>query len=267
MQDLKEFVFILLVIAVFVAGVQWFLLRFTHWSIALAATAFISITIGSLYVALKHTRPNGGSSDPPASEFITPALIMFGVLLLGLWLVSYLTKNQIPKIAIILPLCLIIVFAIGRNVYEYIHAVSFYAKHFSDCEIELLDKTGSKSNVDVISFKNSTSGYSTDIHTRIKEKPYPQMVRFADTIIFRYYSIQTKKEFIQKFPFDYNLCKEKDEPIEYCFWLRLHSTLPMKIVLLPNEKVDLYVGEEFIKQYEVSDLETEDQSKKEVNYQ
>src|SRR5690606_12740696 len=121
MQDLKELILISLVIAVFIAGLQWLLLKFTHWSIALAATAFISFVIGSLYVALKHARPNGGSSGPPASEFITPALIMFAVFLLGLWLVSYLTKDQIPKIAIILPLCLIIVFAIGRNVYEYVH--------------------------------------------------------------------------------------------------------------------------------------------------
>lgn len=257
MQDIKEFAFILLIITIVIAGVQWLMLRFIHWSVALIATGFISLFISSIYVSLKHATPNGGSNGPPASEFITPALIMFAALLLGLWLVSYLTKTQIPKMAIVLPLCLIVVFAVGLKVYEYVHATSFYFKHFSDCEIELLDESGGMSNVDVILFQNSSSGYSTDIHTRMKEKPYPQMIRFADKIIF-YYSTQNTERTNIEFPFDYSLCKEKAGPIEYVFWLRSHSILPMKIILLPDDKVHLYLGGNFVKEYRLKDTETEE---------
>lgn len=253
MQDVKELGFILLIIVLVIAGIQWFLLRFTHWSVALIATGFIALFISGIYVSLKFARPNGGSSGPDSSEFITPALIVFASLLLGLWLVSYLSKNPIPKIVFIVSVCLIIVFAIGRNVYEYVHGVSFYFKHFSDCEIELLDETGGTSNVSAISFQNSSSGFTSDIHPNWKEKPYPQIIRFADTINFRYYSNQTKKDHLQKFPFDYNLCKEKAGPIEYVFWLRSHHTLPMKIILLPDNNVDLYLGDSLVKQYELKE--------------
>jgi hypothetical protein len=253
MQDIKELGFILLIIVAVIAGAQWFLLRFTHWSVAMIATGFIALFISGIYVSLKFARPNGGSSGPDSSEFITPALIVFASLLLGLWLVSYLSKNQIPKIVFIVSACLIIVFAIGRNVYEYVHGMSFYFKNFSDCEIELLDKTGGKSNVSEISFQNSSSGFTSDIHPDWKEKPYPQIIRFADTITFRYYSNQTQKDHLQKFSFDYNLCKEKAGPIEYVFWLRSHYTLPMKVILLPDNKVDLYLGGSLVKQYQLKE--------------
>ena len=253
MRDLQDFGFILFIIILVVAGLQWFLLRFTHWSVALIATGFIALFISGMYVSLKFARPNGGSNGPDSSEFITPALIVFASLLLGLWLVSYLSKNPIPKIVFIVSLCLVVVFAIGRNVYEYVHGMSFYFKNFSDCEIELLDKTGGKSNVSAISFQNSSSGFTSDIHPGWKEKPYPQIIRFADSICFYYYSNQTKKEYLQKFPFDYNVCKEKDGPIEYVFWLRLHYTLPMKVILLPDNKIDLYLGDSLVKQYELKE--------------
>lgn len=252
MRDLQELGFILLIIVAVIAGLQWVLLRFAHWSVALIATGIIGFVISSLYVALKHARPNGGSSGPPSSEYFAPALIIIASLLLGLWLVSYLAKIHLPKLAIIIPLCSLFVFAIGRNVYEYVHGVSFYFKHFSDCKIELLDEAEGKSNVEVIVFTNSTSGYTTDIRTKSKEVPYPQIIRFADKITF-YYSNQNEERVKKEFPFDYSLFKEKAGPIEYVFWLRSHSTLPMKIVLLPNDKVDLYLGGNLVKQYEVKD--------------
>ena len=110
-QDIKELFGALLIIVFIIAGLQWLLLRFTHWSVALAATGFISLFISFIYVSLKHASPNGGSRGPAASEYITPSLVVFTALLCGLAVVYYLmnqnTQRPTPKLFIILPLCLI----------------------------------------------------------------------------------------------------------------------------------------------------------------
>jgi predicted membrane metal-binding protein len=217
-------------------------------------TAFIAVVISFFYVTLSHATPNGGSNGPNGSEFITPMLVVFASLLCGFAVVCYLTHIRLPKMVFILPLILIVVFFISRYVYQYVDSATFYYTNFSSCKIELIDQTGNTSNVDTILFQNSSSGYSTDIQTKTKEKPYPQIIRFADKIIFRNYSTNAKQLFKKEFPFDYSLFKEKKGPtVGCCFWLRSQKTLPMKIVLLSNDKVDLYIDNHLIKQYQLND--------------
>lgn len=124
MQDIKELGFIVLTAVLAIAGVQWLLLRFTHWSVAFIVTVLIGLFISGLYVSLKHARPNGGSSGPPSSEYIIPQIIAITSLLLGMWLVSLLSKTQVPKLAFIAPLGFIAVFVAGRLIYQYIHNIT-----------------------------------------------------------------------------------------------------------------------------------------------
>ena len=251
-DDIKELIGMLIVLTLIVGGIQWFLVRFTHWSVALGATGLIAFFIAFLYVSLKHATPNGGSSGPDDSEYITPMFAIFASLLCGLALVCHLTQSHVPKKAFLIPLVLILVFAIFRYVYGYIADATFYHTQFSSCKIELVDETGGNSVVEQISFENPSNGYTTDIRPDFKEGLYPHIVRFADKIIFRNYSEKTGQSFTQEFPFDYNLLKEKKGVrIGFVFWLHQKIVLPMKIVLLPDNKVDLYIDNHLIKEYQL----------------
>lgn len=252
-DDIKELIGMLVVLTLIITGVQWFLVRFTHWSVALGFTGLIAFFIGFLYVSLKHATPNGGSNGPDDSEYITPIFIIFASLLCGLALVCYLTQNRVPKKAFLIPLALIIVFAIGKYVYSYIADATFYHTQFSSCKIELVDETGGTSVVEHISFQNPSNGYTTGIRPDFKEEPYPHIVRFTDKIIFRNYSAKEGQSFTKEFPFDYKLLKEKKGVrIGFVFWLHQKIVLPMKIVLLPDNKVDLYIDNHLIKQYQLN---------------
>ncbi|PXY46995.1 hypothetical protein [Flavobacterium hydrophilum] len=252
-NDAKELIGMLIVLTVIIAGVQWFLVRFTHWSVALGVTGLIAFFIGFLYVSLKHATPNGGSNGPDSSEYITPMFVIFASLLCGLALVCHLTQNRVPKKAYLIPLALILMFAILRYVYVYIADATFYHAQFSSCKIELVDETGGTSVVEQISFQNPSNGYTTDIRPDFKEEPYPHIVRFADKIIFRNYSAKAGQSFTKEFPFDYNLLKEKKGVrIGFVFWLHQKIVLPMKIVLKPYNVVELYIDNHFVKQYQLN---------------
>lgn len=252
-EDIKELIGMLVVLTVVIAGIQWFFVRFVHWSAALIGTGVIALFISSLYVSLKHARPNGGSAGPDGSEYIMPAFITFACLLCGLALVCHLTQNRMPKLAFILPLGFMFLFAVGRYVYKDIAGASFYYKYFSSCKIELLDKSGGEPVIEEISFKNASNGFTTDIHPNLKEEIYPNMTRFADKIIFRNYPSGKNPSFYKEFPLNYSLFKEKKGPrIGYIFWLRQKIVLPMKIVLLPDNKVDLYLDNHLINQYDLN---------------
>ena len=256
-NNTKELIGMLIVFTIVIAVVQWFLVRFTHWSVALTATGIIAFVVSFLYVSLKHATPNGGSNGPDDSEYIMPMLVIFASLLCGLALVCYLTQNHLPKMAFLLPLTLIIVFAAVKYVYNYIDSATFYHTQFSSCEIELLDETGGTSIIEQISFRNPSGGFTTDIHSNFKEKPYPHIVRFADEIIFRNYSTKTEQSFTKVFPFDYSLLKEKKGVrIGFLFWLHQKIALPMKIVLKPNDNIDLYIDNHFIKKYQLNDQDS-----------
>lgn len=252
-NDSKGLLGILLIITSIIAGVQWFFVRFTHWSVALALTVLIAFFISSLYVSLKHARPNGGSRGPANSEYIIPMFVVFLFLLCALALVCHLTQTKIPKIAFFIPLSLIIVFAISRYVYKYIHISTYYLANFSTCNIQLVDETGGTSAAELISFKNSSTGFTTDIQPEFKEQPYHSVVRFADKIIFRNFSNKVGKLFIKEFPFDYNLLKEKKSSrIGLIFWLSEKIVLPIKIVIKPDNVVDLYIDNHLVKQYQLN---------------
>ena len=177
-NDTTEFFGMLIILTIIIAGVQWFFVRFTHWSVALVVTGLIALFISSLYVSLKHATPNGGNNGPDVSEYITPTLVIFAALLCGFALVCHLTQIRLPKIAFFLPLGLIVVFAISRYVYNYIDDATFYHTNFSSCGIKLIDESGGNSVAEQISFKNSSNGFTIDLHRDFKEQPYSHIVRF-----------------------------------------------------------------------------------------
>lgn len=254
-EDIIELVGMLIILTLMISGVQWFLVRYIHWSIALVATGLISLVASFLYVSLSHATPNGGSNSPDVSEFITPMLVIFGSLLCGLTLICYMTQNQLPRIAYMLPLSFIILFAIGRHVYQYVDAVTFYSKMFSSCKIKVLNETMNRAIVEEINFYSASSSIVNTIHSNSNEKYDSSMPRFATKIIFRCNSTKTNSLFEQDFPFDYNMCKEKEGGIlGYCFWLQEKVILPIKIVLKPHNKVDLYIDNRLVKQYQLNDL-------------
>ncbi|PKB17155.1 hypothetical protein [Flavobacterium sp. 5] len=250
-EDIRELTGILIVFVLIIAAMQWFLLRFTHWSVAFVVTGIIAFVVSFLYVSLSNASPNGGSTGPNVSEFITPTLIIFASLLCGLVLVSYLTQIRLPKLVFILPLVLIAVFAIARYMYGYIDDVTVYREIFSSCIIEIENNSG-ENLVHEISFQNKSNSLTTTIDPSEKEPPYPFIPRSADKIIFRCVSVKMDRMFFQDFPFDYSLCKEKDgERMGLCFWLRQKVVLPIKIVLQPNNRVDLYIDNHLANQYQL----------------
>lgn len=259
-NDSKFFVPLLIILTIIFGGVQWFLVRFTHWSVALVITCLTALFVSSLYVSLKHARPNGGSSCSPNSEYITPMFVVFLFLLCGLALVCHLTQNHLPKMAYILPLSLIIGFAISRYVYNYIDSATFIHTKFSFCDIELEDETVGASVIEEISFKSSSIGFTTNRLLNSKKQPGSDIVRFADKIIFRNYPINAENLFIKEFPFDYSLLKEKkDGMVGFLFWLSYKNALPIKIVFKHQNVVDLYIDNKLVKQYQ---LNIEDSQKK-----
>ncbi len=252
-QDIKEIVGILIVIVLVIAGVQWFIVRFMHWSVALAVTGFIAFFISFLYVSLSHASPNGGNGSTNSSEYITPTLVVFSALLCGLAVVCYLTKIQLPQKVFILPIVLIVTFAIGRYIYQYVNDVTTYFRLFSNCQIELIDETKGKSTIREIGFQDTTSGLVSNIEIDSGETPYPRLTRNATNIIFQRYT-DAKGISRQIFPFDYRLCQEKEgQRLGYIFWLRQKVVLPIKIVVLSGDKVDLYVGGNLVTQYQLNE--------------
>lgn len=253
MQDIKELVFIALTAVLAIAGVQWLLLRFTHWSVTFIVTVLAGLFISGLYVSLKHARPNGGSSGPPSSEYFFPQIIVITCLLLGMWLVSFLSKIQVPKLAFIIPLCFILVFTLGRHIYQYIYSVTHYNRLFSNCKIELVDSTGGKSNLREIYFQNTSSSLVSSVEINSVVGLYPRLVRDASRISFHSYT-EKKGMIRQAFPFDYSLCKEKDgKTAGLCFWVTEKDVLPIKIIVLANDKVNLHIDGELVNQYQLKD--------------
>lgn len=88
-QDILELGILLIICVFIIAGLQWFLLRFTHWSVALGATALLAIFISFFYVSLKHATPNRGNNATDFSEYVTPTLVIFISLLFGILAVVY----------------------------------------------------------------------------------------------------------------------------------------------------------------------------------
>lgn len=113
-NDIVGLAVMLIVLVFVISGVQWFLVRYTHWSIAMVATGFVSLVFSVIYVSLSSASPNGAGNGPDILKFITPMLVIFGALLCGLALVCYLTQNQLPKKVFIISLSLIVAFFIIR---------------------------------------------------------------------------------------------------------------------------------------------------------
>ncbi len=254
--DVIELGTILIICLGIIAGIQWFLLRFTHWSIALGATAFISLFIAFVYVSLGNASPNGSGSGADFLEYLIPMIVVFAVLFGVLFAIANLTKTQIPKTQIPKKalLCIagfIAVVFIGIYTDDYIENATTYQEIFSNCEIKLTNKSGN-TLVSEITFKNTSNSLVSTINPNNNEQPYPSIPRDTDKIIFTCYSDKTGM-FMQDFPIDYSLLQEKDgEIIGLCFWLRMKVVSPIKIVMNPNNKVDLYINNKLVQQYQLS---------------
>ena len=271
-EDIKEIVGILIVLVLIISGVQWFFVRFTHWSVALVATGLIAFVISFFYVSLSHASPNGGSNGPNGSEFITPLLVVFSVLFCGFCLVCYLSKSQVPKTAFVLPLSLIALIMIGQFVCHYIEEaeyISYHYKSFIICQVEVKNESGSMRIAHKIIFRNTSDYSETYIQLEsdteelnndevlIYNQPNLRNIpRFANKITFECFLDKTNSMPLQEFPFDYSLCKEKDLPKSglldnLSFWIHEKGILPIKISFLPGNKVNLYIDNRLVKQYQL----------------
>lgn len=249
-KDIIELFGFFVVFSAVVVFVQWLLLRFTHWSVAIGATAVIAFVVAFLYVAIGHATPNGsGSLD--VSAFITPMTVSFVCAFCELLIVAYFTKTYLPKTVLLILGAFITLFTIGRYSYQYIDNARTYQKYFSDCEIELINKS-ENNKVTEIAFYNSDNSLTCSINPNDNEKPYPIIPRDTDKLILTSY-FDKKGMIRQQFPFNYSLCKEKDgETIGLCFWLRKKTVSPIKIVLNPAYKIDLYIDTKLVQHYQLS---------------
>lgn len=250
-----EKIIALIILSLIIAGVQWLLLRFTHWSVVLVISGLISFIISFLYVSLSNVTPNGAGYGVNSSEYITPTILIFSTFLCGFCLTCYLSKVQISKMAYVTSLSLIALMIIGLLVsyfIDYYKNISYYNERFSSCQIEIKTEAGVKPIMRSISFKNESNLYTTnvfletnkDVNVIHSQKELRSIPKFANKIEFQYISTKTGNLFFQEFPFDYSLCQEKKE-----VGLNEKGVLLIKIVLKTDQKVDLYIDNRFIKQY------------------
>lgn len=254
-QGLKGLLQILLVIVLIVYGPQWLLLQYTPWSIALLTSAMIACVVAFLYVTLRQATPNGGSNGPKSLAFITPFLVVFTGLLGSLALISYQIHKPLPKTAFLLPLTLIIVFAMVRYVYSLIKTTTLYQQLFSYCKIELANRQEMGDYfINEITFHSTSNGLVTCISPLSKQMPHPSIPRFADKIVFRFYSDNASRSFSNTFPFNYSLCQEQEgRRMGWCFWLRQKKILPLKVVLGPQNTISLYLEANLLSLYELKE--------------
>lgn len=257
-QDIKELSILLFLCLFIVGGIQWFLLRFTNWTVALTATALIAFMVSFLYVSVKHATPNGGSNGPDASEFINPALTIFIFLLIGLFFVSILSKTYFPKKALLTTLALTVLFVMGRTTLQYIQNAALCQELFSINNLEVVNISDGKTTIQEVALHNSVSGISVNLELDRKGKSEVYIPKNTDKIVFRCYSTGKNGIFSQSFPFDPKLLKEKNgKRMGLCFWLRMKVSAPIKIVLQPENKFRLYIDDELITNAMVSNKETE----------
>lgn len=202
MQDLKEVGFIVLIIVAVIAGLQWFLLRFAHWSVS--------------------------------------------------------------KMFFILPFCLVVAIAASLYLYKYVRS----SKLFSKCQIEVQNKSNTIPKVREITFKSSTSGAETDLQITFNKLAQVQISspstipRLTDQVVFNCYSEETQRSFLLKFPFDYSLCEEVILPnlgVNYeRFLFNQKAVLPITLLFLPGENVQLLLGGNLVNQYRLSEKEEAD---------
>ena len=254
-EDSKVIIIALIILTPILAGIQWLLLRFTHWSIALIISGLISCVISFLYVSLSNATPNGAGNSVNFSEYITPAILIFSIFICGFCLVCYLNKNQIPKMVYVVSLSLIplmILGQIGLHFIEKYKIRSYYNEVYGSCQIEIKNETGNKPSIrriyleseSCLCLTNIELKTNNDVNAILNQNDLNSIPRFANIIEFEYFSTKYGRLFIQEFPFDYSLCQENEE-----VGLHKKSDLLIKIVLKTDQKVDLYIDNRFIKQY------------------
>jgi hypothetical protein len=249
-QPDKEITGLLLLFLLAMAGLQWLLLWLIHWSVALIASELISFVLISYVVALSHASPNGGSNGPGASVFAAPLLFAGSVLLCSLWTLCFLMKKEFPNSVAIVPLCVIAAFVIGRFTYNHIRTIIFWGKNYSICNFQFENQRDNMTRIHGISFKNQTTGFSTDIDPSSNPYPNRYIPRRTDQVTFRYMSSKTNRMVWQDFPFDYALCNEKESfAFDICFWVTKKNIYPIKFILLPDNKIDLYINNRLTKKY------------------
>lgn len=267
-QDFKELSAIFLVILAIICGLQWLLLRFTHWSIALIASCFIALTISSVYVGYKNATPNGGSHGPAASEYIVPTIVVLGCLLFSLMLIYYLMNKEkgfpFHKNLFLIPAVLFAVFFVGRYLYNYIYYTSHFLKTLSECELQIINESHQKPIIDLISFTSESTDMRMDFELAsnkegvLYKEPKSFIPRDTDKITFQCDNGRNYDLIYQKFAFDYKLCEEKTIPKDglesMFFWIESKKILPIKIVLLPDNKVKLYIDRRLVEGYALKAL-------------
>jgi hypothetical protein len=255
-QGTKETIGMSIVFLFIMGLIQWLLLWLTHWSVALIITELITFFVVSYVIALSHARPNGGSKGPATSVFLKPLLIIVSMLLCTLWTLSYLMHKPLPNLAVIVPLGVVLAFGIINYIYRYIKIRSFWYKNYSLCKLEIENKSEGLTFIEFIKFMNSNS-YSMDINPNNLQWLTKYIPQNMDRIAFRFNTNETNRSIYQEFPFDYSLCQEKSTfSFDFLFWIRQKSVAPIKLTILPNNKVDLYIDNRLIQHFQLTNQDS-----------
>ena len=255
-EDLRMTIVALLVLTLLTSGIQWLLIRFTHWSIALIISALLAFFVSFLYVSLSHATPNGAGYNIRFSEYILPIIIVFAAFSFSFCLVSYFSKTNLPKITYLVPIGLlfsmIVLFFISVN-----NANKLGEGYASElCVIEVINETGTPPVMHHINFRNNENSYdlgidmkkNNDVNALRNENDIRYFPIFTNEIEFVFISNTSALFFSQKFPFDYRIYREDKIDLQDT---RIH----LKIILKSNSKVAIYLNENLVIEYQLEELE------------
>ena len=135
-EDTRVIIIALIILAIIVFGIQWLLVRFIDWSLALIATGIIAYLISFIYVSLSHATPNGAGYNIVSSEYLNSFALVYFVFTFGFCLACYLSKHSIPKKAYFIALIPTVLIFI-RYIVLYIYYAVFYKYDYQPCKSPL----------------------------------------------------------------------------------------------------------------------------------
>lgn len=257
-EESKLIIIALIILTLIMAGLQWLLVKFTHWSVALIISGFVSVIISVFYVSISNATPNGAGNSVDFSEYITPTILIFLLFSCSFYFACHLNKIHLPKIAykIFLGLILLVVIAvIISNIIKNNKSVSYYKENYISCQIEIKNKMGIKPFITSVFFVNELNNHSTsvqlkrnkDINAILHEKNTRRRIpKFCNKIRFLCISSQTNTAFFQDYPMDFSLYQQKKD-------VKDKSKLKIKLIIKNDKEVDLYINNLLVKSFVLND--------------
>lgn len=281
-----------LVIISVIGVLQWLVLHFMHLSLAMGLSAGIAFVFSWIYVGLKHASPNGGNYSINPLEYLIPSLLIFGVLILiliGVYLgETYLYTDTYNRGMIFLwiGICigLPIMIYIGYLTYNYVCLILYY-KHYAQCQISVQHYSMLPIEIHQLKFVNSKTGKTVHIHPRMsktflepssyqkkgvqqkhaswfheiyKSELYQDIPRHTDKFYLSWFSPMEGKLYTEDYTFEYEPLKERIDHVfdPILLPLREWKTDSIRLLILKEGKIDLYIGGVLSFTYKQSQTET-----------